>query len=211
MDISLFGIQGSGKGTQSRILAERFNFEIFETGAELRKLSQEESPLGQKVQDLLNAGKHVDTDIVMEIVQNFIQKLPEGKSILFDGIPRNFEQKEAFDAIMKEERRDFMGVLIELDKDSAIERLTTRRICQDCKTVYPAFYKGEHCEKCKGELITRKDDTPEAIQVRIDLFMDKTLPTALAYEEEGKMMRANGDQAIETVTEELIQIINDLS
>ena len=90
----MFGIQGSGKGTQSKILKDYYDMAYFETGAELRKLAQEDSELGKKVKSIIEAGHLVDNDVVMEIVENFMKSVPEGKGVIFDGIPRKMEQKE---------------------------------------------------------------------------------------------------------------------
>lgn len=207
MDLVLFGIQGSGKGTQSKVIAERCELEIFETGGALRKLSAEDSELGRKVKSTIEAGHLVTTEIVMEIIADFLKKLPEGKSALFDGIPRSEDQKVQFDQVMKNSGRDFMGLWIELTSDEAMKRLTTRRICSKCKEVYPADYKGSVCEKCGGELITRTDDTPDAIKVRLQTFDEKTLPVIREYEAEGKMLKVDGEKSIPEVTSDILSVL----
>lgn len=204
MDYVLFGMQGSGKGTQSKFLAAQKNLAVFETGAELRRLAKEESELGLKIKSIIEAGNLVPSEVVMEIIQDFISKLPEGQAALFDGIPRSEEQKGLFDALMQEEGRDFTGVLIEITEEEALKRLTTRRVCSSCKTAYPAFYEKEACEACGGELVTRKDDTPEAIRVRLDTFLQKTVPVIEEYKAADKMIVVNGQQDIEAVTQELL-------
>jgi adenylate kinase len=101
MDLILFGMQGSGKGTQSRFLAESCGFEIFEAGAELRRLANEDSELARKVKTIMEAGHLVPTEVVMEIIEDFLHRLPEGKAALFDGIPRSEDQREQFDALLE--------------------------------------------------------------------------------------------------------------
>lgn len=207
MDLVLFGIQGSGKGTQSKVIAEKCGLEIFETGGALRKLSAEDSELGRKVKNTIEAGHLVTTEIVMEIIADFLTKLPEGKSALFDGIPRSEDQKVQFDQVMKKAGRDFMGLWIELTSGEAMKRLTTRRICSKCKEVYPATYTGSVCEKCGGELITRTDDTPDAIKVRLQTFDEKTLPVIREYETEGKMLKVDGEKSIPEVTSDILSVL----
>lgn len=204
MDLVLFGMQGSGKGTQSKFIADRCDMAVFETGAELRRLSKEDSKLGRKVKEIIEAGNLVPTEVVMEIIEDFINKLPEGKVALFDGIPRSREQQEKFDKLIKKRNRDFMGLNIEISEEEALKRLTTRRICQNCKETYPAFYDKEECESCGGELITRRDDTPTAIRTRIDTFMEKTVPVIKDYEAKNKMLKINGEQSIENVTQDIL-------
>jgi len=207
MNYVLFGMQGSGKGTQSKFLAEKFGLAIFETGAALRALASDGSELGNKVKAIMEAGNLVSTEVVMEIIADFIHKLPEGQSVLFDGIPRSKDQQEQFDALMESEGLNFTGILIEISEDEALRRLTTRRLCSSCKSVFPAFYEGDKCENCDGELTTRKDDTPDAIRVRLDTFLEKTVPVIEAYKAQEKMIIVNGEQSIEGVTSELINKI----
>ncbi len=203
MDIVLFGMQGSGKGTQGKLIAQRHNLAVFETGAELRKLAQEDSELGQKVKSIIEAGELVPNEVVMEIIEDFMGKLPEGSTVLFDGIPRKMVQAETFDALMGKMGREFKGILIEISEEVAMQRLTTRRICGQCKEVYPAKYDGDSCEKCEGELITRQDDNAEAIQTRLQAYANETMPVIEKYMSEGKMLKINGAQSIEDVDTEL--------
>jgi adenylate kinase len=207
MDLILFGMQGSGKGTQSKFISKACNLAVFETGAELRRLSKEDSDLGRKVKSIIEAGHLVSTEIVMEIIANFIDTLPAGQAALFDGIPRSIEQKENLDKLLEEKGRTFMGLDIRITEEEALKRLTTRRICEGCKATYPAFYKEDACEDCGGSLITRRDDTPDAIRVRLDTFLEKTMPVIDGYNADGKMLVVNGEQAIEAVTEECMKAL----
>ncbi len=207
MDLVLFGMQGSGKGTQSKAIAEHCNLVIFETGAELRRLSSEDSELAQKVKAIIESGNLVPTEVVMEIITDFLHKLPAGKSALFDGIPRSDDQKQQFDALMTKEGRSFKGLLIELTEAEAVKRLTTRRMCPTCKTIFPAAYEKETCENDGSTLITRQDDTPDAIRVRLDTFLQKTVPVIEAYKTEGKMLVVKGEQAIEKVTVDIQEVL----
>jgi adenylate kinase len=203
MDLILFGMQGSGKGTQSQRLATHCNLEIFETGAELRRLSTEDSDLARKIKAIMEAGNLVPTEVVMEIIADFFKRLPAGKCALFDGIPRSEDQKIQFDALMAKEGRSFKGILIELTEEEALKRLTTRRLCPECKSIYPAQYSANTCEKDGSTLVTRQDDTPIAIRVRLDTFMEKTSPVIESYRAEGKILSINGNQSIDEVTNEI--------
>lgn len=203
MDIVLFGMQGSGKGTQGKIFAQRHGIQVFETGAELRKLASQDSPLAKKVKEIIEAGHLVSNEIVMEIIENFMKTVKPGVNVLFDGIPRKTDQALTFDALMKKLGRNFIGVLIEISEETAMKRLTTRRICGKCKEVYPADYKKDSCEKCGGELVTRKDDNVTAIATRIKAFQEETMPVIKKYQAENKMLSVNGDQSIENVDKEL--------
>lgn len=207
MDIVLFGIQGSGKGTLGKAIAEKYNFRIFETGYELRKISHEDSELGHKIKNIITAGHLVPNEIVMAIVENFLQHTPQSEKILFDGIPRQTEQSEKFDTIMNKFQRIFKGILIDVPKKVAEQRLSMRRICKVCKAVYPAFYKENSCKKCSGTLVTRSDDNTESIHRRIATFFEETLPVIDSYEKQQKIIRMNGDVSIEEAQKKIFEII----
>ncbi len=208
MNYILFGMQGSGKGTQSKYLAEHLNLEVFETGEALRSLAEEGSELGNKVKAIMESGNLVPIEVVMEIIENFLTNLPEGKSVLFDGIPRSKEQQKNFDILMKKKGMDFTAILIEISEEEAIRRLTNRRICSKCKTVFPATYKENRCKDCDSELISRSDDTPNAIRIRLNNFTKKTMPVIEDYKSKGKIISINGEQSIEAVRDEMLSKIN---
>lgn len=210
MDLILFGIQGSGKGTQGKILKERYDMAYFETGAELRRLSQEDSELGKKVKEIIEAGHLVPNEVVMEIVEDFLKNVPKGKNVIFDGIPRKMEQAESLDALLSKEGREYKVVILDLSEEVALNRLTLRRICSKCKTAYPADYKNDMCEKCQGELITRSDDNPESIKTRIKAYFNETMPVINKYLDEEKLIRINGEQSIEGVSEELFKTLDPI-
>lgn len=196
MDLIFFGMQGSGKGTLGKAVAARYNLQIFETGGELRKLSSQDTDLAKKVKSIIEAGKLVPNDVVMEIVENFLKTLPENVSVLFDGIPRKVEQAESLNALLNQNGRSYMGVLLDINEETALKRLSTRRICSICKTVYPESYQKEQCE-CGGKLITRTDDNPEAIKTRLQAFREETIPAMKLYED--KLVKINGEPDIKEV------------
>lgn len=204
MDYVLFGIQGSGKGTQGKFLAPKISAAYFETGGELRRLSGENSELGKKVKSIIEAGHLVPNTVVMEIVENFIKTNPNaGNPIIFDGIPRNGEQNGTFEALLKKMGRQYTGLYFELSKEEAENRLLRRRICSKCKEVYPASYKGAVCKKCNSELVTRADDNTESIKTRLEIFYKETLPVIDEWKAGQKMISLNGNAPIEKVTQEM--------
>lgn len=203
MDYVLFGIQGSGKGTQGKILAEKLNAAYFETGGELRRLAAENSVLGKKVKSIIEAGHLVPNEVVMAIVENFIKR-HAAHAVVFDGIPRNAEQNETFEALLKKMGRTYTGIYFELSRSEAENRLLKRRICVGCKTVYPSNYPKElACEKCGGELATRADDNADSIRTRLNIFYRETLSVIENWKSRGKMLSVNGAETIKNVTSEL--------
>ena len=141
----------------------------------------------------------------MEIVEDFMNKLEGNSPILFDGIPRKIEQARSLNNLLDKHSRNYKAVLIDINEETAMERLTTRRICQSCKNVYPANYKEENCN-CGGELITRADDNPKAIRTRLQAFQNETLPAIKMYQD--KLIKIDGEPSIEIVEKDALETLD---
>ncbi len=181
-DLILIGRQGSGKGTQGKILAEKFGYSIFETGAVLRAIAKEDSDLGKKINKIISCGDLVSNDIIMELVVDFIEKVPENTPVLFDGIPRSMEQRESLEKELNKFEREFKVLEITLSNKEAFNRLIKR-----------------------GQIEGRSDDNVVAIQNRIDHFDTHTQPIVNFWAEKDLVISVNGEQNIEKVTEEMIE------
>lgn len=202
-DLLLFGLQGSGKGTQSQRLAEKYGYQIFETGGQLRRLATENSPLGQKVKAIIESGQLVPTETVMEIVADFLTHLPAGQAVIFDGIPRSEEQRMQLNAELAKVGRQPLAVHIHLTETEALRRLLGRRTCSSCRRIFGTadnLPAGAACPACGGELKVRADDTEEAIQTRLAVFARETLPVIEKYGTEGRLVEVEGDQPVDAVT-----------
>lgn len=209
MDIILFGIQGSGKGTLGKAAAEEYNMSYFETGGELRKLSQEDSDLGKKIKTIIEAGHLVPNEVVMEIVENFMNNLDTNKAIVIDGVPRFMEQSLSLEELLKKRNREYVGVLVDIPEEMALKRLTTRKVCSKCEQVYPADYNADTCEKCGGELITRSDDTPDSIKTRINAFKTETVPVIEHFKKNNNLIVMDGTPPIPEAREILFKILEE--
>ena len=182
MDLLLFGIQGSGKGTQAKMLAEKYGCMWFDTGAELRKLSQTDTPLGRAIAGKIDHGNLVTNEITMEMTRASMLEVSPGQKVLFDGIPRYMEQKITFDAMLREMGREVRGITIEVDEEAAIKRILER-----------------------GKTSDRADDQDEEfIRKRIDWSKKKTFPVIAAYESEGILARVDGNGSPEEVHQRVL-------
>lgn len=207
MDLIFFGMQGAGKGTLGKIVAKKYGMTIFETGGALRSLASEDSELGKKVKSIIEAGHLVSNEIVMEIVEDFMNKLEDNSPILFDGIPRKVEQANSLNRLLDKHNRNYKAVLINIEKETALKRLTTRRIDPVTKKVYPASYKSDISEE-GNKLVTRSDDNPEAIRTRLEAFENETKPAIELYN--NKILTINGEPDIEQVKEEAFSILDTI-
>ena len=207
----MFGRQGSGKGTQGKYLAERYHLTPFVMGDELRKLAAKDSELGEKIKSIIEAGHLVSDEVVMEIIENFMKELPEGTNVIFDGIPRKVGQAEKFDALMGENHREYKGVNLNISEETAIRRLTHRRMCSQCKAIFPANYDKPTCETCGGTLESREDDSNmDSIRNRLDAFNKETMPVIERYQKEGKLIELNGEPDIDQVNTEAFPKLDPL-
>lgn len=206
MDIILFGMQGSGKGTQGKILADRYKLSVFEMGGALRHMIASGTELGNTIKATVESGDLVSDDIIMQVVEDFLNGEGKGHNVLFDGIPRTVNQSEKLLALLAEHGRDAFALHIKITEQEAVERLTQRRMCSNCKEIYPAFFKGEACSECGGELVTRSDDSNlDSIRKRLDNFVNETMPVIEAFYKRDRLIDVDGEQAIPDVTEEMIE------
>lgn len=186
MDLVLFGIQGSGKGTQARKIATEFGYDIFETGAELRRIIASGSDMGKTAASYMDKGNLVPLSLVMHVTKEAILAKPKTRKILFDGIPRDKEQMQAFDAMMAEVGRPFRCLHILLSEEDALRRILGRA-------------------KVEG----RVDDSDEAyIRRRMEIFCAKTLPVIEEYRRRGELEDINGSGTVEEVYERLRDAIS---
>ncbi|MCE2928500.1 MAG: nucleoside monophosphate kinase [Candidatus Caenarcaniphilales bacterium] len=174
--ILFLGPAGSGKGTQSAKLAEKFNIEHISTGDLIRAAIKSGSELGNKVKAIVEAGQLVSDDIVNAIVKEKVSNL---NSFILDGYPRTLEQAKFFDGFAK---FDFVFDL-EVDKNVLVERLSGRRMCTktkdtNCKGVFHVTMtppkQESTCDLCGSDLYQRKDDSPEAIEKRLSGYQEET-------------------------------------
>jgi adenylate kinase len=206
MDYILFGIQGSGKGTQGKVLAKERDMEYFEAGGELRKLAKEDSDLARKVKEIMERGDLVPVEVIMEIVESFVSKLPEGKGVVFDGIPRNEDQRALFEELMQKLGKAPIALLIEIPEEEAIRRITNRWMSKSTGRIYMS--KELALEECsEDDIYQRADDNEESIRVRINAYKKETVPVINWYREQGRFIEVDGTPPIEEVTQLVDQAV----
>ncbi len=184
-DLILVGIQGSGKGTQARILSKKYNYQIFETGSALRAIAKENSELGREVKEITTRGDLVSNEIVMEIVSDFIEKLDGDRPVIFDGIPRSEEQRVSLEKLLSEKKREFEVLAIELSEKEAFDRMFKR-----------------------AEVEGRADDNLESMKKRIANFYQFTAPMLETWRKSGKLLQVCGEHAIEEVEDRILKVLN---
>lgn len=196
----LLGAPGSGKGTQAARLVAELGYNHLSTGDLLRKEIKSDSALGKKVQGIMNEGKLVDDDTVLELLN---ANCDLGSSVyIFDGFPRNGEQAKALDSVVLKDTKS-RAVYFEIDLEMLAARLTNRRTCSGCGEIYNLLSKAPAkqgvCDKCGGELAQRKDDNEETVKTRLQVFKETIDPVLSHYEESGRLAKIDASQAPEAV------------
>lgn len=204
MNIILMGIQGSGKGTQAKLLSKQLNIPHISTGDLFRSLSGD---LKSKVDAIINQGSLVPDDLTLEILKQRMSKPDCKKGFILDGYPRNISQAKMLDTITKVD----LVIEIGLDDEESINRLLGRRSCKTCNKEYNinipflAPKDPKLCDLCGNTLFQRKDDsTQESIQNRLDIYHNETEPVLKHY----KSIKINGNQPIDAVLSNILKAIN---
>ena len=191
----LLGRQGAGKGTQCVRLSRHFVVPHISTGDMLRAAVREGTELGVMAKRVMDEGGLVGDEIMVGIVQERLEQ-PDalGRGYILDGFPRTVGQARALDEITAELPID---VVIDLDvpRELVVQRISSRRVCRDCGTNYVA--RGDEklpwiCEVCGGDVMQRDDDTPEAVEHRLDLYEEQTSPLIEYYGADGRLAVVDG-------------------
>jgi len=211
--VVLMGVQGSGKGTQAAILADKLGVPHVTSGGLFREMKNQDTQLAREVQAIMAAGKLVPDDVTIRIVGERLTKGDAVRGAILDGFPRTQPQAEALDALLAKMGSKVTVVpYLDLDKATAMKRITARWECsQDPRHVYnlatnPPQVSGR-CDIDNAPLRQRPDDTPEAVEKRINDFYKETAPLLDYFRQRGLLREVPADQLIDRVTAQLMDII----
>lgn len=205
MNIVILGPQGSGKGTQALLLAEKFNLAHIEMGLLLRNVAQEDSKLGKEIDEIVNQQKELaPSEIVYSVLREEIDKISKENGVIFDGVPRTIGQIKEVEKILSEYGRKIDAVVyISLPFEESVSRITKRYGCKACKSRLimkeDIHSPTDKCPKCQGEVVQRTDDTLEGITKRLNIFYKETLPVIEHYRKKGLVWEVDGKRNVESV------------
>ena len=208
MNLILLGAPGAGKGTQAELLVKQLSIPAISTGNMLREAMAKGTELGKKAKQYMDEGSLVPDDLILGIVADRVAMPDCRNGFILDGVPRTLAQAVALD--MKGVKIDHV-VSIEVD-DSEIEgRMTGRRVCAKCGASYhvvanPSKIEGI-CDSCGGALIIRKDDKPETVRHRLEVYHESTEVLKGFYEMTGRLVKVNGSQSIEGANADILKAI----
>ena len=208
MNLILLGAPGAGKGTQAELLVQQLHIPSISTGNMLREAIAKGSDLGKQVKQYMDEGSLVPDELVLSIVAERTSQPDCSNGFILDGVPRTLAQAEALTA--KGVRIDHV-VSIELSDDVIEGRMTGRRVCSKCGVSYhisanPPKSEGI-CDGCGAELITRKDDAPETVRHRLQIYHATTEVLKDYYQKQGKLCLVDGNQSIEGTNRDILTAI----
>ena len=212
MRIVLLGAPGSGKGTQAKKLVADYGYPQVSTGDLLRDAVARGTAHGLRAKAAMDAGRLVSDDIVLGILKDRLAQPDAANGFILDGYPRNLAQAESLEGVLAELGQPLdAAVLMELDHEVLLKRLTGRRSCSGCGRVYNIYFlpppADGRCESCGGELVQRADDREETIGRRLEVYRAETAPLVEHYGEIGKLRVVEAEGPFDEVYARLVAIL----
>ena len=198
MNIVLLGAPGAGKGTQAAKLVEEFATPHISTGDILRAAVKNQTELGKKAKGYMDAGDLVPDSLIIDLMDERLREPDCEKGFILDGFPRTTAQAVALDDMLARIERPLdAALLVDVDPEVIIKRLTERRCCKECGYIGTAA--DATCPKCDGEMYQRDDDNEATVRNRLDVYAKSTSPLIDYYKGKGLLKSVDGDRPVETV------------
>lgn len=214
MKIVLLGAPGSGKGTQAKLLMDKYGVPQVSTGDLLRAAVKSGSELGKQAKHAMDNGQLVSDELVLSLLRERLREDDIKQGFILDGFPRNLAQGEALAEMLDEIQQPLdAALLIDVDSDVIVKRIVGRQTCADCGQMYNTFFspaaKEGVCDKCGGELTQRADDNEETVVKRIGVYDAETAPLIEFFKAQDKLVSVQGD--VGTIDEIFARVDETLS
>ena len=204
----------AGKGTQSKLVSEKYNIPHISTGDLLRSVIESGSDLGKSIKAEIDKGHFVSDELILELLKQRLSNDDCKNGYILDGYPRNINQAKEYDKLLESLNKELgYVILLELDKETAKKRIVGRLSCKKCGTVYNELIEDTMpknigmCDKCNIELSKRNDDNEETFEERFNTYLKQTEPLINYYENKGCLYRVNSGVRKERIFEEIVRII----
>lgn len=209
MRLILLGAPGAGKGTQASLIGEKLNIPTISTGDILRDAMRNKTPIGVKAKEYVDSGRLVPDNIIIGIVKERLENPDCKNGYILDGMPRTIAQADALEENGIEIDK---VILIDIDAETIIKRMAGRRVCLKCGASYhiqaaPPKKEGI-CDNCGENLVIRKDDDPETLRTRLDVFQTETKPLIEYYKKRNKLSSVCNNNSIEETNRAIMEILN---
>jgi adenylate kinase len=215
VNLVLLGAPGAGKGTQAKMLSDKYHIPHISTGDILRENLNNGTQLGLKAKEYMDKGELVPDTLLIDIIKDRLSKPDTDVGYLLDGFPRTIPQAEALEKIIGDLGKGLDEVIdIEVPDNELVARLAGRRMCR-CGASYHVKFnppnKEELCDTCEGELYQRDDDTESAVKTRLKAYYKQTHPLIDFYSERQLLQTVNGTGSIEDIFQEITAVVDNIT
>jgi len=212
MRLVLLGAPGAGKGTQAKMLIEKYGIPQISTGDILRKAVSDGTPLGKEAKIIMDKGELVTDEIVIGLVKERLAQDDCKNGYILDGFPRTTPQAEELDNVLTAMNSPLdVALSVDVDKNDLMQRLTGRRTCNGCQQMYNVHFtppqKDGICDKCGGELIQRGDDKEDTIKNRLEVYEKSTAPLIDYYGKKGILKSVEGVGSIDDIFNKICTLL----
>lgn len=211
MKLILLGAPGAGKGTQAEIISEKYNIPTISTGNIIRAALKNGTEMGLKAKAYIEKGELVPDEVVIGIIRERLLEEDCKQGFILDGFPRTIPQAEALDN---------MGISIdaalsiEVADSEIVKRMSGRRVCPECGASYHTEYKKPEkegvCNACGGALVIRKDDEPETVLNRLQVYHEQTEPLKSYYQAADKLLTVEGQDEVKDTTALVLKALSEI-
>lgn len=211
MKLILLGAPGAGKGTQAEVISEKYNIPTISTGNIIRAALKNGTEMGLKAKAYIDSGRLVPDDVVISIIKDRLAEADCQNGFILDGFPRTIPQAEALDAM---DVKVDAALSLEVSDRDIVKRMSGRRVCEKCGCSYHIEYKKPMtdgvCDACGGALVIRKDDEPDTVIDRLDIYHKTTEPLKSYYKNQGKLITVEGQSKVEDTSKLVLATLSEI-
>jgi adenylate kinase len=208
----IIGAPGAGKGTQSRLLSEKYGYPQISTGDILREMARADTELGRRIKETMAKGELVSDEILAEVILTRTSQPDCDDGYILDGYPRTLDQARLLGELALKQGKQVHLARIVVSEEALFKRLTGRRACPKCGEIYNIYSRPPEVEgvcDIDGEPLTqRSDDTPEAVSRRFDEYRRSTAPLIDYYQQSGRLIELNGERPVSEIFDQLCSVID---
>ena len=211
MKLILLGAPGAGKGTQAEVISEKYNIPTISTGNIIRAALKNGTQMGLKANAYIDSGRLVPDDVVIGIIKERLAEDDCQNGFILDGFPRTIPQAKALDSMNVSIDA---ALSLEVSDREIVKRMSGRRVCEKCGASYHTEYKKPKtegiCDGCGAPLIIRKDDEPDTVLDRLDIYHKQTEPLKSYYKNQGKLITVEGQPKVEDTTKLVLDTLSEI-
>ncbi len=211
----IIGPPGAGKGTQARLLSEKYGYPQISTGDILREMAQADTALGKEIKATLASGKLVSDEILAEVIQKRTSRADCENGYILDGFPRTVNQAHQLEELAEHQQKEVLLVRVKVHENVLFERLTGRRTCSKCGEIYNVYSRPPKqdgiCDLDGQPLKQRSDDNPDSVVRRFEEYKSSTAPLIDYYRNNGRLIQTTGEGQVEEIFEKLCSLIEGIN